>query len=88
MAFSSLPININASFADGPGLYECEIVDRNGKHVSTVYKKQVGFEKDDWISWDATNDQGQKMPAGYYYAIVTYNGNPIGHIPISWSGGQ
>lgn len=88
MAFSSLPINIDATFSDGPGLYICEIVDKNGNHVKTVYQKQVAFEKDDWISWDATNDKGQLMPRGYYFAMFTKDGQPIRKMLLNWSGGQ
>jgi hypothetical protein len=85
LAFSNLPININASFADGPGLYQCEIVDRNGKHVNTVYQKRVAFEKQDWISWDATNDKGQLMPSGYYFAVFTKDGTLIHRITLNWN---
>jgi flagellar hook assembly protein FlgD len=75
--FSSLPVNIDANFADGPGRYKCELVDAQGNHINTIYDKQVAFEKESWISWDGTNDQGKLMPYGRYYAILSKDGHLI-----------
>jgi flagellar hook assembly protein FlgD len=88
IAFSSLPVNIDASFGDGPGVYQCEIVDSQGTHVNTVFNKRVSFEKQTWISWDATNDQGQQVRYGMYYAVFTKDGKLIRKIPLNWGRGQ
>ena len=88
IAFSSLPVNIDASFGDGPGVYQCEIVDSQGNHVNTIFNKRVAFEKESWISWDATNDQGRQVRYGMYYAVFTKDGKLIRKIPLNWSQGQ
>src|SRR5665213_3134111 len=72
ITFANPPVNIDASFADGPGLYRLEIVDAQGLHLNTLYNKQSGFEKEIWITWDGTNDQGQLLRYGNYYAPVSY----------------
>lgn len=85
IAFSSLPVNIDASFADGPGRYLCEIVDAQGNHINTIYNKQVAFEKESWISWDGTNDQGQLVHYGLYYAVFSKDGRLIQKIRLNWT---
>ena len=84
IVFVNPPVNIDASFADGPGRYKLEIVDDQGNHLITLYDKHVGFEKETWISWDGTNDQGQLMHYGQYYALFTKDGRLIQKIALTW----
>ena len=84
IVFVNPPVNIDASFADGPGRYRLEIVDDQGNHIATLYDKHVGFEKETWISWDGTNDQGELMHYGQYYALFSKDGKLIQRIALTW----
>jgi flagellar hook assembly protein FlgD len=84
ITFVNPPVNIDASFADGPGLYKLEIVDAQGLHINTLYNKPSGFEKEIWITWDGTNDQGQLARYGNYYALFTKDGVLIQKIALIW----
>lgn len=84
ITFANPPVNIDASFADGPGLYKLEIVDAQGIHINTLYNKPSGFEKETWIVWDGTNDQGQLVRYGNYYALFTKDGVLIQKIALIW----
>jgi hypothetical protein len=84
IVFDNSPVNIDASFADGPGLYKLEIVDSQGIHLNTLYNKSSGFEKEIWITWDGANDQGQLMRYGHYYALFTKDGVLIQKIALIW----
>ena len=84
IVFDNPPVNIDASFADGPGLYKLEIVDAQGLHLNTLYNKPSGFEKEIWITWDGTNDQGQLLRYGNYYALFTKDGILIQKIALIW----
>ena len=84
IVFVNPPVNIDASFADGPGRYKLEIVDDQGNHVNTLYDKHVGFEKETWISWDGTNEQGRLMRYGQYFALFSKDGRMIQKIALTW----
>ena len=84
ITFDNPPVNIDASFADGSGLYRLEIVDAQGFHLKTLYNKPSGFEKEIWITWDGTNDQGQLLRYGNYYALFTKDGVLIQKIALIW----
>ncbi|HXL73975.1 MAG TPA: hypothetical protein VN963_10165, partial [bacterium] len=84
ITFANPPVNIDASFADGPGLYKLEIVNTQGVHLNTLYNKQSGFEKEIWITWDGTNDQGQLLRYGNYYALFSKDGALIEKIALIW----
>ena len=84
IVFAKPPVNINASFADGPGVYRLEIVDARGAHINTLYNEQVVLEKDTWIIWDGTNDQGQRMGYGNYQALLSKDGVLIEKIALVW----
>lgn len=84
IVFVNPPVNIDASFADGPGRYKLEIVDAQENHLVTLYDKHVSFEKESWISWDGTNDQGQLMHYGQYYALFSKDGRLIQKIALNW----
>jgi hypothetical protein len=84
IVFVNPPVNIDASFADGPGRYKLEIVDDQGNHVNTLYDKHVGFEKETWISWDGTNEQGRLMHYGQYFALFSKDGRMIQKIALTW----
>ena len=50
-----------------------EIMDVRGNHVSTLINDyvQIGSRS---ITWDATNDYGERVPAGiYFYTLKTNN---------------
>lgn len=84
IVFVNPPVNIDASFEDGPGRYKLEIVDDRGNHVITLYDHQVAFEKETWLSWDGTNDQGQLMRYGQYFALFSKDGKIIQKIALTW----
>jgi hypothetical protein len=84
ITFANPPVNIDASFADGPGLYKLEIVDAQGEHLNTLYNKPSGFEKEIWITWDGTNDRGQLLRYGNYYALFTKDGVLIQKMALIW----
>ncbi len=84
IVFVNPPVNIDVSFADGPGEYKLEIVDGQGNHVNTLYDKHVGYEKESWLSWDGKNDQGRLLPYGQYYALFSKDGTLIRRIALSW----
>jgi hypothetical protein len=84
IVFVNPPVNIDASFADGPGRYKLEVVDANGGHVNTLYDHQVAFEKETWLSWDGTNDQGRLMHYGQYFALFSKDGKIIQKIALTW----
>jgi hypothetical protein len=84
IVFVNPPVNIDASFADGPGRYKLEIEDADGVHVITLYDRHVGFEKETWLSWDGTNDQGRLMHYGQYFAYFTKDGVLIQKIALTW----
>jgi hypothetical protein len=84
IVFAAPPVNINASFADGPGVYQLEIVDAKGTHLNTLYNQQVVLEKDTWITWDGTNDDGRLMGAGNYIARLSKDGVLIEKIALTW----
>ncbi len=84
IVFNSPPVNINASFADGPGVYRLEIVDLKGKHINTLYNEQVVLEKETWITWDGTNDEGKPMGYGNYMALLSRDGVLIEKIALTW----
>ena len=84
IVFNSPPVNINASFADGPGVYRLEIVDSNRRHINTLYNQQVVLEKETWITWDGTNDEGRPMGYGNYIALLSRDGVLIEKIALTW----
>jgi hypothetical protein len=84
IVFVNPPVNIDANFADGPGRYKLEIVDANGGHVHTLYDHQVAFEKETWLSWDGTNEDGHLMSYGQYFALFTKDGKLIQKIALTW----
>lgn len=84
IVFDHPPVNIDASFADGPGVYRLEIVDTNGNHLNTLYNQQVVLEKDTWITWDGTNDDGRLMGEGNYIARLSKDGVLIEKIALTW----
>jgi hypothetical protein len=84
IVFNRPPVNINASFADGPGVYRLEIADANGTHLNTLFNQQVVLEKDTWITWDGTNDDGKLMGAGNYIARLSKDGVLIEKIALTW----
>jgi hypothetical protein len=84
IVFASPPVNIDASFADGPGSYRLEIVDAGGNHINTLYDQQVVLEKESWITWDGTNDEGKPMGYGNYAALLSKDGILIEKIALTW----
>ena len=84
IVFAAPPVNINASFADGPWVYRLEIVDAKGTHINTLYDQQVVLEKNIWITWDGTNDEGRLMGVGNYIARLSKNGVLIEKIALTW----
>ena len=50
-----------------------EIMDVRGNHVSTLINDYVQMGSRS-ITWDATNDYGERVPAGiYFYTLKTNN---------------
>jgi len=84
IVFVNPPVNIDVTFADGPGRYKLEITDASGNHVVNLYDKQVGFERETWLSWDGKNDQGNLLSYGQYYALFSKDGKLIHKIALSW----
>jgi hypothetical protein len=61
-----------------------EIVDSNRRHINTLYNQQVVLEKETWITWDGTNDEGRPMGYGNYIALLSRDGVLIEKIALTW----
>lgn len=77
IVFQNLPANIYISFADGPGIYALEVVDRSGKHLRNLFQERVVAQEDDWVEWDGKDDAGQDLPPGPYTVLYTKNGREL-----------
>ena len=65
------------SFADGPGVYRLEVLDKDGRHVRDLYEKKIVAAAEDWAEWDGKNDRGLDCPRGWYYVIFSKDGTAI-----------
>lgn len=80
VTFDSGYANIYASFADGEGTYQLEVVDGQGKHVKNLYKKRLVSSREMWLKWDGTNEEGSSMPAGRYIVLYSKDGKELARI--------
>ncbi len=60
--FAAPPANIYVTFADGPGRYQLQIVDRGAKLVKNIYDRHVVGETEAWVEWDGRDEKGKDMP--------------------------
>jgi hypothetical protein len=84
IVFVNPPVNVYVSFADGPGRYKLEVMDGQGNHIKTLYDKTVSYERETWLSWDGTNEDGRLMPAARYRATLTKDGKVLHRIILDW----
>ncbi len=85
IVFGSSPAEIYITFADGPGLYQLEVVDTRAKVVKVVYNRRIVSETDAWVEWDGKDSQGRDMPAGQYFVVFFENGKALKSISIQRS---
>ena len=74
IVFDRPPANIYMSFADGPGVYRLEVLDKDGRHLRYLYEKKIIAQKEDWAEWDGRDDQGLVCPRGWYFVIYSKDG--------------
>lgn len=84
IVFVNPPVNIQVSFADGPGRYSLEVQSQDGISLKMLYDKQVSFDKEAWITWDGTNEDGKLMPLGTYNAVFSKDGKILKKIALQW----
>jgi flagellar hook assembly protein FlgD len=84
IVFVSPPVNIQVSFADGPGRYRLEVQGPNGVPLKMLYDKKVTFDREAWITWDGTNEEGKLMPLGTYHAVFSKDGKVLKKIALQW----
>ena len=77
IVFDSPPANIYMSFADGPGFYRLEVIDKGGRHLRNLFEKNVVAQQDAWAEWDGKDDSGQDAPLGLYYVIFSKGGREL-----------
>ena len=77
IVFDQPPANIYMSFADGPGVYRLEVLDKDGRHVRDLYEKKIVAAAEDWAEWDGKDDRGLDCPRGWYYVIFSKDGTAI-----------
>jgi flagellar hook assembly protein FlgD len=72
--YSNPPANIYLTLKDGPGNYRLEVLDGKGNHLKTPFDQKVVEEKGIWVYWDGTNEDGEVMPVGTYFAQLSKDG--------------
>ena len=84
IVFVNPPVNIRVSFADGTGRYHLEVQDDLGGTLKVLYDKKVTFDREAWITWDGTNQDGKLMPVGTYHAFFSKDGKVLKKIALVW----
>jgi hypothetical protein len=84
IVFVNPPVNIQVSFADGPGRYRLEVQGQDGTSLKMLYDKRVTFDREAWITWDGTNEDGKLMPLGTYNAVFSKDGKVLKKIALQW----
>jgi hypothetical protein len=80
--FTAPPANIYVTFADGPGNYRVEVVDRGGNSLGIIYGKKVVSQGDAWLEWDGRDKKDRDVPPGQYYVILYKDGKAIKSISV------
>ncbi len=82
--FNSIPVNIYMLFLDGIGTYQLDIWSEQNRPLKTIYQKNISTQKDDWATWDGTNEEGKTMDFGTYYAVLSKDGRILRKIVLTW----
>ncbi len=69
--------NLYISCEEGPGVYQVEILDNDGRHVKTAFQKKVFGKISTWVPWDGKDEKGTAVPSGTYQAVYTKDGSPL-----------
>ncbi len=77
VTFSLPPANVLVTFADGPGTYQVEAVDAQGRHLKTLMNQRILRTSDIWISWDGKDEQGRDVPIGRYFVLCFKEGRML-----------
>lgn len=80
--FMDPPANIYVVFADGPGRYRAEIMDRSGKTLKIVLDRKIVSESDMWIEWDCMDNKGMPVPPGQYFVVIYKDGEPLKSLSV------
>jgi len=80
--FSDAPANIYVGFADGPGVYQLQIVDSRGKLLQVIYDQKVVAQADAWVGWDGKDAQGLDVPPGKYFVIIYKDGKALKSLSV------
>lgn len=80
VTFSVPPATVLVNFADGPGTYQVEAVDAEGRHMKTLFDERIVRMGGQWISWDGKDEQGQDVPVGRYSVLCSKEGRMLSKI--------
>ena len=69
LTFERLPVTVNVTFADGPGIYTVDVLDGQGKFIKRIYEEKVVRNHDQWVDWDGTDEADKPAGDGLFLLV-------------------
>lgn len=82
IVFDRPPANIYITFADGPGLYEVDVVDQRSTVIQRLLQKRVLSDHGEWAVWNGKDALGMESPVGDYWVLLSKEGRLISRISV------
>jgi hypothetical protein len=77
IVFDRPPANIYITFADGPGIYEVDVVDQRSAVIQRLLQKRVISDHGEWAVWNGKDALGAESPVGDYWVLLLKEGKLI-----------